>query len=288
MCCETSFLKNKQRMFLMDQQAIKEAAEYIKAKLTVKPSIGLILGSGLGVLAEEISDEIVIQYQDIPHFPESTVAGHKGQLVIGTIEEKNVIAMQGRFHFYEGYSMEQVTFPVRVFKQLGIESMIVTNAAGGINTSFQPGDLMIITDHINNMGTNPLIGPNIDELGTRFPDMSQVYDQEYIDHAIACAKDLNLNIKTGVYIGNTGPVYETPAEINMLRNFGADAVGMSTVPEATVARHEFKMLLCISCISNMADNVLDQPLSHEEVIETTEMIREDFLQFVKKVIHSLE
>ena len=184
----------------MDQQAIKKAAEYIKDKLTVKPSIGLILGSGLGVLAEEISNEIVIQYQDIPHFPESTVAGHKGQLVIGTIEDKSVIAMQGRFHFYEGYSMEQVTFPVRVFKQLGIESMIVTNAAGGINTSFQPGDLMIITDHINNMGTNPLIGPNIDELGTRFPDMSQVYDREYIDHAIACAKDLNLNIKKGVYI----------------------------------------------------------------------------------------
>lgn len=275
-------------MFLMDQQAIKEAAEYIKDKLTVKPSIGLILGSGLGVLAEEISDEIVIQYQDIPHFPESTVAGHKGQLVIGTIEEKNVIAMQGRFHFYEGYSMEQVTFPVRVFKQLGIESMIVTNAAGGINTSFQPGDLMIITDHINNMGTNPLIGPNIDELGTRFPDMSQVYDQEYIDHAIACAKDLNLNIKKGVYIGNTGPVYETPAEINMLRKFGADAVGMSTVPEATVARHASIRVLGISCISNMAAGVLDQPLSHEEVIETTEMVKEDFLQFVKKVIHSLE
>lgn len=275
-------------MFLMDQQAIKEAAEYIKEKLTVKPSIGLILGSGLGVLAEEISNEIVIQYQDIPHFPESTVAGHKGQLVIGTIEDKNVIAMQGRFHFYEGYSMEQVTFPVRVFKQLGIESMIVTNAAGGINTSFQPGDLMIITDHINNMGTNPLIGPNIDELGTRFPDMSQVYDQEYIDHAVACAKDLNLNIKKGVYIGNTGPVYETPAEINMLRKFGADAVGMSTVPEATVARHASIRVLGISCISNMAAGVLDQPLSHEEVIETTEMVREDFLQFVKKVIHSLE
>lgn len=271
----------------MDQQAIKDAAEYIKSKITIKPSIGLILGSGLGVLAEEVKHKTVIQYNDIPHFPSSTVVGHKGQLVIGEIEGKNVIVMQGRFHFYEGYSMEQVTFPVRVFKQLGIEAMIVTNAAGGINTSFKPGDLMIITDHINNMGTNPLIGPNIDELGTRFPDMSQVYDQEYIDYAIACADDLNVNIKRGIYVGNTGPVYETPAEINMLRTFGADAVGMSTVPEATVARHASIRVLGISCISNMAAGVLDQPLSHTEVIETTEMVREAFLTFVKKVIHSL-
>ncbi len=271
----------------MDQQTIKEAVEYIQQKLPVKPSIALILGSGLGVLAEDINNKIVIQYKDIPHFPKSTVAGHKGQLVIGTIEGKNVIAMQGRFHFYEGYSMNQVTFPIRVFKELGIEALIITNAAGGINKSFQPGDLMIITDHINNMGTNPLIGPNLDELGTRFPDMSQVYDLEYINHATACAKELNLNIQKGVYVGNTGPVYETPAEINMLRTLGGDAVGMSTVPEAIVARHASLKVLGISCISNMAAGVLDQPLSHEEVIETTEMVKEDFLRFIKKVIHSL-
>jgi len=271
----------------MDQQAIIDAAEYINQKLTINPSIGLILGSGLGVLAEDITNEIVIQYKDIPHFPDSTVEGHKGQLVIGTIEGKNVIAMQGRFHFYEGYSMKQVTFPIRVFKKLGIEALIITNAAGGINKSFQPGNLMIITDHINNMGTNPLIGPNIDEFGTRFPDMSQVYDLEYIDHAISCAKELNLKIQKGVYVGNTGPVYERPAEINMLRTLGGDAVGMSTVPEAIVARHASLKVLGISCISNMAAGVLDQPLSHKEVIDTTEMVKDNFLRFIKKVIHSL-
>lgn len=284
---EQAFKKIEKDDFLMDQQAIIDAADYVKQKLTEKPSIALILGSGLGVLADEINDKIVIEYKDIPHFPMSTVAGHKGQLVAGTIEGKNVIAMQGRFHFYEGYSMKQVTFPVRVFKQLGIDSLIITNAAGGINKSFQPGDLMIITDHINNMGTNPLIGPNLDELGTRFPDMSQVYDKEYIELAVTSAHELKLNIKNGVYVGNTGPVYETPAEINMLRTLGADAVGMSTVPEAIVARHASIRVLGISCISNMAAGVLDQPLSHEEVIETTEMVKEDFLRFIKKVIHSM-
>lgn len=271
----------------MDEQKIIEAADYIKQKLTIVPSIGLILGSGLGVIADEMNNQIVIAYKDIPYFPSSTVAGHKGQLVIGTIEGKYVITMQGRFHYYEGYTMEEITFPVRVFKQIGIESLIITNAAGGINKTFQPGDLMIITDHMNQMGTNPLIGPNNDKWGTRFPDMSQVYDLEYIDHVIACAKELKLNIKKGVYVGNTGPAYETPAEINMLNILGGDAVGMSTVPEAIVARHASLRVLGISCISNMAAGVLDQPLSHEEVIATTELVKEDFLQLLKKVIHSL-
>ena len=271
----------------MDQQAIIEAANYIKQKLATVPSIGLILGSGLGVIADEMNNQIVIDYKDIPYFPSSTVAGHKGQLVIGTIEGKYVITMQGRFHYYEGYTMEQITFPVRVFKQIGIDSLMITNAAGGINKTFEPGDLMIITDHINQMGTNPLIGPNNDEWGTRFPDMSQVYDLEYIDHVLACAKELNLNIKKGIYVGNTGPAYETPAEINMLNILGGDAVGMSTVPEAIVARHASLRVLGISCISNMAAGVLDQPLSHEEVIATTETVKEDFLQLLKKVIHSL-
>jgi len=280
-------MKLEKDELMMDQQAINDAVEYIKQSLASKPSIGLILGSGLGVLGDEINNKTTIHYKDIPHFPESTVDGHKGQLVIGTIEGKNVIAMQGRFHFYEGYSMEQVTFPVRVFQKLGIESLIITNAAGGINKSFQPGDLMIITDHINNMGTNPLIGPNINDFGTRFPDMSQVYDLEYIEHAIACANDLDIKVKKGVYVGNTGPVYETPAEIKMLRTLGADAVGMSTVPEAIVARHASLKVLGISCISNMAAGVLDQPLSHKEVIETTETVKGDFLRLIKKLIHSL-
>ncbi|PAV29554.1 purine-nucleoside phosphorylase [Virgibacillus profundi] len=271
----------------MDQLTINEASSFIQNKLSIKPSIGLILGSGLGILADEIEDSVAISYKDIPHFPESTVAGHKGQIVAGTLEGKQVIAMQGRFHYYEGYSMKQVTFPIRVMKQLGIEGIIVTNAAGGINTSFSPGDLMLITDHINNMGNNPLIGKNNDELGARFPDMSQCYDRQYIKHAEDCSKELGLTIQKGVYVGNTGPVYETPAEIKMLRTFGGDAVGMSTVPEVTVAAHAGVRVLGISCISNMAAGILDQPLTHTEVIETTDKVKEDFLLFVKKIIHSL-
>lgn len=266
---------------------IQEACTYIENKMKAKPSIGLILGSGLGVLGEEIEEPITIPYKDIPHFPESTVAGHKGQLVIGTLEGKQVIAMQGRFHYYEGYTMKQVTFPVRVMKELGIETAIVTNAAGGINTSFNPGDLMLITDHINNMGDNPLLGPNDDRLGVRFPDMSQVYNRELISHAESCANELGLSIQKGVYVGNTGPIYETPAEIKMLRTLGGDAVGMSTVPEVTVAGHAGIRVLGISCISNMAAGILDQPLTHDEVMETTEKVRENFLQFVKEIIKTV-
>ncbi|WP_373892699.1 purine-nucleoside phosphorylase [Virgibacillus sp. CBA3643] len=271
----------------MDQTAIKEASEYIQEKVSEEPTIGLILGSGLGVLGEEIQNPVTIPYNNIPHFPVSTVAGHKGQLVIGTLEGKHVIAMQGRFHYYEGYSMQQVTFPVRVMKQLGIDSIIVTNAAGGINVDFDPGDLMIITDHINNMGNNPLIGKNNDELGVRFPDMSQVYDKAYIQYAEAVAGELGIDVRKGVYVGNTGPTYETPAEIKMLRTLGGDAVGMSTVPEVIAAGHAGLRILGISCISNMAAGILDQPLTHSEVIETTEKVREDFLQFVKTIISKL-
>ncbi|SHF58400.1 purine-nucleoside phosphorylase [Ornithinibacillus halophilus] len=271
----------------MDNQAIIEASTYIKNQLKEMPTIGLILGSGLGVLGDEITNPTVIPYKEIPHFPESTVAGHKGQLVIGELEGKQVIAMQGRFHYYEGYTMQQVTFPVRAMKELGVESLIVTNAAGGINESFQPGNLMIITDHVNNMGNNPLIGPNNDDFGPRFPDMSSVYDRKYIEHAKKCANDLGLNVQSGVYVGNTGPVYETPAEVRMLRTLGGDAVGMSTVPEVTVAGHAGLRVLGISCISNMAAGILDQPLTHSEVIETTEKVREDFLTFIKKIIQTL-
>ncbi|SES81826.1 purine-nucleoside phosphorylase [Oceanobacillus limi] len=271
----------------MDQKLIKEASNFIQEKLSVKPTLGLILGSGLGVLGEEIENPTKISYKDIPHFPESTVSGHKGQLVIGTLEGKQVIAMQGRFHYYEGYTMQQVTFPVRVMKELGIDSIIVTNAAGGINETFEPGNLMVIADHINNMGSNPLIGPNDDQLGARFPDMSKVYDREYIELAVNSAKELGLEIQQGVYVGNTGPVYETPAEVRMLRTLGGDAVGMSTVPEVIVAGHAGIRVLGISCISNMAAGILDQPLTHQEVIETTEQVREDFLRFVKKIIANI-
>ncbi|MGY0209244.1 purine-nucleoside phosphorylase [Bacillus subtilis] len=201
------------------------------------PEIGLILGSGLGVLADEIENPVAIPYEDIPHFPVSTVEGHAGQLVFGDLEGKRVVAMQGRFHFYEGYSMEQVTFPVRVLKLIGVETLIVTNAAGACNENFNPGDLMIITDHINFFGTSPLIGKNANEFGTRFPDMSEAYDKQLVKLTEQVASDLGLNVQKGVYFGNTGPTYETPAEVKMARLLGGDVVGMSTVPEVIVARH---------------------------------------------------
>lgn len=271
----------------MEISTIREASQFIKNKLTTKPELGLVLGSGLGVLAEEIENPVVIPYNQIPSFPESTVSGHKGQLVIGLLEGKQVLAMQGRFHFYEGYTMQQVTFPIRVMKELGIESIIVTNAAGGINENFKPGDLMLITDQINNMGTCPLIGPNDEQLGARFPDMSSAYDKEYLQLAREAAEALGLSVQSGVYVGNTGPAYETPAEIRMLRTWGGDAVGMSTVPEVMIANHAKMRVLGISCISNMAAGILDQPLTHDEVIETTDKVKQDFLRFVKKIIHTL-
>ncbi|MFQ3542908.1 purine-nucleoside phosphorylase [Halobacillus rhizosphaerae] len=271
----------------MNKMYLRDAANFIQKKVNTAPSVGLILGSGLGVLAEEIENPTVIKYKDIPHFPESTVSGHKGQLVIGELEGRQVVAMQGRFHYYEGYSMEQVTFPVRVMKEIGVETLFVTNAAGGINESFHPGDLMIITDHINNMGDSPLIGPNDEQLGPRFPDMSEAYDRDLISHAKQSAERVELQVREGVYIGNTGPAYETAAEIRMLRTLGGDAVGMSTVPEVTVASHAGLRVLGISCISNMAAGILDQPLTHDEVIDTTAKVREDFLGFVKDMLKTL-
>ena len=267
---------------------IVESADYIKSKINETPQIGLILGSGLGVLADEIENPIKISYDEIPNFPVSTVEGHKGQLVIGQLEGKNVIAMQGRFHYYEGYTMKDVTFPVRVMKELGIETIFVTNAAGGSNKSFKPGDLMIITDHINLAGYNPLIGKNDNRLGVRFPDMSSAYNKEYIEIAKKCAKELNINIKEGVYALFTGPVYETPAEVRMASVLGADAVGMSTVPEVIVASHSNLKVIGISCITNMAAGILDQPLNHEEVIETTQKVKSEFLSLVKSIVSEIE
>lgn len=271
----------------MNLSVIKEASNFIEDKLETTPEIGLILGSGLGVLAEEITNATKIPYTDIPHFPQSTVAGHEGQLVIGELNEKQVIAMQGRFHYYEGYSMQQVTFPVRVMKQIGVETLIVTNAAGGINKQYHAGDLMIITDHINLTGQNPLIGSNNDQLGERFPDMSEPYNQLLVEHATTCAQTIDLNIQHGVYVGNSGPTYETPAEVNMLRTMGGDAVGMSTVPEVIVANHANMNVLGITCISNMASGVLNVPLSHEDVIKTTESVKVNFLKFIKQVLQTM-
>lgn len=263
---------------------LQEATAFIEKQLSKKPQVGLILGSGLGMLADEIEQPVKIKYDVIPGFPVSTVEGHAGQLVIGELEGVSVIAMQGRFHFYEGYGLDAVTFPVRVMKQLGVEKLFVTNAAGGVNEAFEPGNLMLITDHINNTGQNPLIGPNDNEQGVRFPDLSQAYDRNLQRLAKDVAKELSLDLKEGVYVWNTGPTYETPAEIKILQTVGGDAVGMSTVPEVIVARHVGLEVLGISCISNMAAGILDQPLNHEEVIETTEKVREDFLRFVKMIL----
>lgn len=266
---------------------IAEVQAYIASKTDAKPEIGLILGSGLGVLADEIENPTVIPYGDIPHFPVSTVEGHKGQLVIGTLEDKPVVAMQGRFHYYEGHGLEAVTFPVRVMKAIGVDKIIVTNAAGGVNESYRPGDLMLIKDHINLTGQNPLIGPNDQEMGVRFPDMSTAYCPDLRAIARNAAEQNGIQVQEGVYVGMLGPSYETPAEIRMLRILGGDAVGMSTVPEVIVARHAGIRVLGISCISNMAAGILPQPLSHDEVMETAEKVKHTFLTLVKAVIKKM-
>ncbi|WP_332691314.1 purine-nucleoside phosphorylase [Halalkalibacter lacteus] len=272
---------------MTDVQTIEKTASYLREKMGEAPTIGLILGSGLGVLAEEIENPIKVPYGEIPNFPVSTVAGHDGQLVFGMLEGKQVMAMQGRFHFYEGYSTDVVTFPVRVMKALGVRQVVVTNAAGGVNEAYEPGNLMVIKDHINNMGQNPLIGPNNEEFGVRFPDMSSAYCEDLRELARNQAEKLKIKVQEGVYVGNTGPTYETPAEIRMLRTLGADAVGMSTVPEVIVARHAGLSVLGISCISNMAAGILPQPLTHDEVIETTERVKFEFLSLVKAIVKEM-
>lgn len=268
-------------------QAYMRAASFIQTQTDLQPEIGLILGSGLGVLAEDIQSATKIPYANIPGFPESTVQGHAGRLVLGELAGKRVIAMQGRFHYYEGHALDLVTLPVRVMNELGVKQLIVTNAAGGINTDFSPGDLMIIESHINFTFQNPLIGPNDDRLGPRFPDMSTAYTPELRQLAEKVAGAQGLTIRKGVYAGVVGPSYETPAEIRMLRTLGADAVGMSTVPEVIVAVHGGMQVLGISCISNMAAGILDQPLSHEEVMETAEKVKTTFSTLVKGIVQEI-
>lgn len=263
---------------------IRDAADYIRSRAAHTPKVGLILGSGLGVLADHIEQPVTIAYKDIPYFPQSTVDGHAGELLIGTVQGTAVVLMKGRFHMYEGYGPELTAFPVRVMKELGVSTLLVTNAAGGVNTSYSPGDLMLISDHINLTGKNPLIGPNDGELGPRFPDMSQAYSRRLRDTARQVAGEKGVPLQEGVYAGLLGPSYETPAEIRMLRTLGADAVGMSTVSEVIVARHAGLEVLGISCISNMAAGILDQPLSHAEVMETTDRVREKFLSLVLAII----
>lgn len=250
------------------------------------PEIGIILGSGLGELADEYCD-IAIPYSEIPDFIKSTVKGHKGRLVFAKINGKRVVMMQGRNHYYEGHSMQEITYPVKVMKKLGVKTLILTNAAGAVNESFKPSDLMLITDHINNMGANPLFGANDETLGERFPDMSEIYKKKLIELAEGCADKLGIKLQKGVYFANSGPSYETPAEICMARILGADAVGMSTVPEAIVANYCKLDVLGISCISNAASGVGSAALSHEEVIDVTNQSKAKFKNLIKAIVQAL-
>lgn len=263
------------------------SASFIKDKFDVSGAIGLILGSGLGELADEIEDPKIIDYTDIPNFPKTTVVGHAGQLVCGYLNGVKVLCMKGRFHFYEGHDMKTVAMPVRVMKLLGVKAIVVTNAAGGVNKDFKPGTLMVINDFINFMGDNPLYGQNEEDFGPRFPDMTKALTPEYIDLAVKCGKDLGIDIKTGVYMGFRGPNYETPAEIRFAQTIGADAVGMSTVPELLVARHCGLPVVAISCITNLAAGITGEELSHAEVTEVANRVKGQFKSLIKDIISKM-
>ena len=266
---------------------INSAKNYInKITNNFKPDIAIVLGSGLGALPDNY-DCIKIPYIDIPNFHKSSVEGHKGQLCFCEIEGKKVVMMQGRYHFYEGYSMTQITFPAKVFKALGVKTIILTNAAGTLNSDFNPGDIMLIKDHINLMGTNPLIGKNNDELGTRFPDMSDIYNKTLRDKVKSIALSMNIDLREGVYLAMTGPSYETPAEVKMAGLIGADAVGMSTAPEAIVANYCGMNVIGLSCITNYAAGVSNNKLTHNEVIETANKIEVKFKSLIKNIIKGI-
>ncbi len=269
------------------KKKIEEAANFINIKIKVKPEIGLILGSGLGSLADELENATIIDYAEIPYFPESTVEGHAGRLVIGELEGKKVVAMQGRFHYYEGYPLEQVTFPVRVMKELGIDKLIVTNAAGGLRTDLVAGSLMLITDHINIMIPNPLIGPNDPELGVRFPDMSQAYNKEFISLAKEVAIKEGVDVSEGIYTPISGPSYSTKAELRMLIQLGADAVGMSTAPEVIVANHGGIKVLGISCITDSANPDNMHAPNHDEIVQVANEVKPKFIKLLKGIIRKI-
>lgn len=262
----------------------ENAARIIRSRTAADARIALVLGSGLGGFAEDFEDAVNIPYREIPGFVSSTAQGHAGRLISGKVNGVPVLAMQGRVHYYEGYSLEEVTFPIRTFKLLGIDTLVLTNAAGGVDIELTQGALMVISDHLNVMGVNPLRGPNDERFGPRFPDMSEVYSRELQEFVIEEARGLGVTVRRGIYAALAGPSYETPAEIHMLRTFGADAVGMSTVPEAIVARHMGMKVLGISCVTNMAAGISENPINHEEVMETGERVRETFTQLLRKVI----
>jgi purine-nucleoside phosphorylase len=264
--------------------AAASAAQFVLAQTTLRPCVGLVLGSGLGGFADSLSEAVPIPYAKIPAFPRSTAIGHAGQMVIGKAGDVVVAAMQGRVHLYEGYSSQEVAFPMRVFGRMGIRAVILTNAAGGIDLGYQQGALVLISDHINLQGQNPLTGPNDERLGPRFPDMTQAYAKAYREFAREEGQKLGMTLHEGVYVGLLGPSYETPAEIRYLRTIGADLVGMSTVGEVIAARHMGIKVLAISCVTNMAAGILDQTLSHAEVLETAQRVRGQFEALLKAVL----
>lgn len=264
-----------------------EAARFIAGITALKPAVALVLGSGLGAFADEFADSIKIPYPEIPHFPQSTAIGHAGQLVLGTVGGVDSVGMQGRVHLYEGYSAKEVAFPIRVFARMGVRAVILTNAAGGIRGEFTEGRLVAITDHINLQGSNPLIGENEEEFGPRFPDMTMAYDREFRAIAIASAKQLGIDLGEGVYAALAGPSYETPAEIRFLKTIGADLVGMSTVPEVIAARHSGMRVLGISCVTNAAAGILDEPLDHADVLATAERVKTHFMELLRSIIPAI-
>lgn len=277
---------HEQRPGLEFAQA-EAAAKFILKKTQLRPKIALVLGSGLGAFADEFANATKIPYANIPHFPRSTAIGHAGQLVIGTVDGVELAGMQGRVHLYEGYSVKEVAFPVRVFARMGMKAVILTNAAGSIKRELTQGRLVVISDHINLQGVNPLAGPNDEHFGPRFPDMSEAYDKRFRELTLAEGRFLGINVGEGVYAALAGPSYETPAEIRYLRGIGADLVGMSTVPEVIAARHSGMRVLGISCVTNAAAGVLDQPLDHSEVLETAERVKGQFIGLLRAVIPHL-
>jgi len=266
---------------------LTEAVKYIRTQTSMKPQIGIILGSGLGAFVDQVQISCKISYNDIPHFMSTTVEGHKGNLIFGTLGNKNVVILQGRNHYYEGHSMESVVFPTRTLALLGIETLLLTNSAGGFGDTMQAGDFMIIEDHINLMGINPLMGPNIKELGPRFPDMTEAYDRSLIEKMEKIFQQTSTKYHKGIYCGVSGPTYETPAEVRYLKLIGGKAVGMSTVPEAIAANHLGLRVGALSCITNLAAGISRQKLSHEEVTDTAKKVEQKFSSFMKQLIEAL-
>ncbi len=267
-------------------EKIKEAVHYIQESLVEIPEYAIVLGSGLGKLQDEVQDKVIIDYKDIPNFPISTVAGHKGRLIYGKIEGKPVLMMAGRFHFYEGYSMQEVTFPMRVFKGLGIEKLLLSNASGGVNPNYEVGDAVVITDHINMMPEHPLRGKNYEELGPRFVDMSEAYDKKMREFVLGYGKENGIQVKEGIYMGLQGPTFETPSEYGMVRKLGADCVGMSTVPEVIVAKHQGMRVFCISVITDLGGPEIAVPVSHEDVLNAANKAMPQIITLVKGLIRS--